>query len=179
MPYDYNRGPYTSHEWTVSLKVMVVISTTDGSQSNYSSGWEQRPPANMQGLHQHGGGYDYYSGQGGHVSEHPASAPLSAPLPGHVSSFPCPFCGGPPSQVNYNYGQSMVQIMGIKLSYSQAALTKAMGMDMMNRSMHGQGKRSASLSTGQQSARLWGSNMASSHHVAAPSQGPSSIICPS
>ncbi|KAJ6360559.1 hypothetical protein OIU77_004554 [Salix suchowensis] len=109
MPYDYNRGPYTSHGGQYPQSYGGYPPQQMAPRSNYSSGWEQRPPANMQGLHQHGGGYDYYSGQGGHVSEHPASAPLSAPLPGHVSRHsPAPSMGGPPSQ-KYAYGQGSAQ----------------------------------------------------------------------
>ncbi|KAJ6693172.1 hypothetical protein OIU85_003982 [Salix viminalis] len=128
MPYDYNRGPYTSHGAQYPQSYGGYPPQQMAPRSNYSSGWEQRPPANMQGLHQHGGGYDYYSGQGGHASEHPASAPLSAPLPGHVSRHsPAPAMGGPPSQVNYNYGQSHGPNYGHQAPYSQAAPNQSYG----------------------------------------------------
>ncbi|XP_034928127.1 uncharacterized protein [Populus alba] len=122
MPYDYHRGPYPSQGSQFPPTYGGYPPQQMAPRSNYSSGWEQRPPPNMQGFHSHSGGYDYYSGQGGHVSDHPVSAPMSTPLPGHVSRHsPAPVMGGPPSQVNYNYGQSHGPDYGHQAPYSQAA----------------------------------------------------------
>ncbi|CAK7328848.1 unnamed protein product [Dovyalis caffra] len=123
MPYDYqHRGPYPSHGSQYPPTYGGYPPQQMAPRSNYSSGWEQRPHANMQGPNMHGGSYDYYSGQGGHVSDHPVSAPMSTPIPGHVSRHsPAPVMGGPPSQVNYNYGQSHGPDYGHQAPYSQAA----------------------------------------------------------
>ncbi|XP_050366282.1 uncharacterized protein LOC126784816 [Argentina anserina] len=71
-----------------------------GPRSGFGSGWEQRPPPNMQGMPPHGGGYDYYGGHGAEgLAQHSAHGPSYAPGPS-----PNPTMGGPPSQPNY-YGQ--------------------------------------------------------------------------
>ncbi|KAF2290402.1 hypothetical protein GH714_012816 [Hevea brasiliensis] len=91
-----------------------------GQRGNFGSGWEQRPPT-MQGPVPHGGVYDYYSVQGGHVSDHPASGPISTPVSGHAPSpSPTPAMSHPPSQANYNYGRPHGPDYGHQAPYSQA-----------------------------------------------------------
>ena len=110
--YDYQqRGPYSSHN--------PQYSSTYGGyhQPMGPRGWEQRPPPSMQGMHQHGGGYDYYGGQKGHS---PGSAQHSAPP--HASGPPPHSSMGPPhSQSNYNYGQHQGPDYGHPAPYSQSA----------------------------------------------------------
>ncbi|XP_011036258.1 PREDICTED: far upstream element-binding protein 2-like [Populus euphratica] len=120
MPYDYqHRGPYPS-QGSQYPPAYGDYPQHMAPRGNYSSGWEQRP-ANVQGPHTHTGGYDYYS-QGGHVSDHPVSGPMPAPIPGPASRHsPAPVMGGPPSQVNYSYGQSHGPDYGHQAPYSQAA----------------------------------------------------------
>ncbi|KAJ6855383.1 far upstream element-binding protein 2-like isoform X2 [Populus alba x Populus x berolinensis] len=120
MPYDYqHRGPYPS-QGSQYPPAYGDYPQHMAPRSNYSSGWEQRP-ANVQGPHTHTSGYDYYS-QGGHVSDHPVSGPMPTPIPGPASRHsPAPVMGGPPSQVNYSYGQSHGPDYGHQAPYSQAA----------------------------------------------------------
>lgn len=90
-------------------------------RGNFGSGWEQRPHPGMQGPPLHSAGYEYYGGQGGHLSDAPPSNPHSSSVPPHgagpslVSSM-----GPPPTQVNYNYGQPQGPDYGHQGSYSQA-----------------------------------------------------------
>uniref|UniRef100_A0A6M2EQI5 K Homology domain-containing protein n=1 Tax=Populus davidiana TaxID=266767 RepID=A0A6M2EQI5_9ROSI len=120
MPYDYqHRGPYPS-QGSQYPPAYGDYPQHMAPRSNYSSGWEQRP-ANVQGPHTHTSSYDYYS-QGGHVSDHPVSGPMPTPIPGPASRHsPAPVMGGPPSQVNYSYGQSHGPDYGHQAPYSQAA----------------------------------------------------------
>ncbi|XP_061944068.1 uncharacterized protein LOC133668308 isoform X1 [Populus nigra] len=120
MPYDYqHRGPYPSHG-SQYPPAYGDYPQHMAPRSNYSSGWEQRP-ANVQGPHTHTSGYDYYS-QGGHASDHPVSGPMPTRIPGPASRHsPAPVMGGPPSQVNYSYGQSHGPDYGHQAPYSQAA----------------------------------------------------------
>ncbi|XP_050215435.1 uncharacterized protein LOC126666646 isoform X2 [Mercurialis annua] len=98
-----------------------------GPRGNYGSGWEQRPPNNMQGPVSHGGGYDYYGGQGGHASDHPSSAPVSNPNSGHAHGpSPGPGMGHPP-RANYNYGQPHGSDYGHQAPYSQAGPQQGYG----------------------------------------------------
>ncbi|PRQ27591.1 putative K domain-containing protein [Rosa chinensis] len=98
--YDYQqRGPYQSR--TQYPPAYGNYPQHMGPRSGFGSGWEQRPPPNMQGMPPHGGGYDYYGGQGAEApAQHSTHGPSHAPGPS-----PNPIMGGPPSQANYNYGQ--------------------------------------------------------------------------
>ncbi|PON71387.1 Polyribonucleotide nucleotidyltransferase [Trema orientale] len=118
--YDYQqRGPYQSHNPHYPPSY-GGYSQQMGPRSGYSSGWEQRPPPSMQG---HGGGYDYYSGQKGHLSDTtPGSAPHSASIPLHAPGpSPNAAMGPPQSQANYNYGQPHGPDYGQPAPYSQSA----------------------------------------------------------
>ncbi|XP_065847114.1 uncharacterized protein [Euphorbia lathyris] len=122
-PYDYHhRGPYPSQTSQYPPQNYGGYPQQQmGPRGNFNSGWEQRPPS-MQGPGPHGGGYDYYGGQGGHVSDHPASAPISHPISGHPSGpSSTPSMGHPPSQANYNYGQPHGPDYGHQGPYSQTA----------------------------------------------------------
>ncbi|KAF2290428.1 hypothetical protein GH714_013015 [Hevea brasiliensis] len=107
-------------KFTVSTsKLWWLSSPTNGPRGNFGSGWEQRPPT-MQGPVPHGGVYDY-GVQGGHVSDHPASGPISTPVSGHAPSpSPTPAMSHSPSQANYNYGQPHGPDYGHQAPYSQA-----------------------------------------------------------
>ncbi|XP_048227455.1 far upstream element-binding protein 1 isoform X3 [Ricinus communis] len=121
-PYDYHhRGPYPSQNSQYPPPSYGGYPPQHmGPRGNFGSGWEQRPP-NMQGPVSHGGGYDYYGGQGGHVPDHPSSAPISNPITGHATGpSPTPGMGHPPSQANYNYGQQHGPDYGHQAPYSQA-----------------------------------------------------------
>ncbi|KAJ4843911.1 hypothetical protein Tsubulata_034437 [Turnera subulata] len=117
MPYEYQqRGPYPSQSHYPPSSYGGYPPQQMGPRSTFGSGWESRPPASMQGAHPHGGGYDYYSGHGGHASDHP-SAPISS---GHPSGpSPSPAMGPPHSQTNYNYGQPHGPEYGHQAPYSQ------------------------------------------------------------
>ncbi|WCJ34834.1 KH domain-containing protein [Euphorbia peplus] len=122
MPYDYHhRGPYPSQTSQYPPQNYSGYPHQQmGPRGNFNSGWEQRP--SMQGPGPHGGGYDYYSGQGGHVPDHPASGPISHPISGHLSGpSSTPSMGHPPSQANYNYGQPHGPEYGHQGPYSQTA----------------------------------------------------------
>ncbi|KAJ6744692.1 P-ELEMENT SOMATIC INHIBITOR ISOFORM C [Salix purpurea] len=115
MPYDYqHRGPYPyPSQGSQYPPTYGDYPQHMPPRSNYSSSWEQRP-ANT-------GGYDYYN-QGGHVSDHPVAGPMPTPIPGPASRHsPAPVMGGPPSQVNYSYGQSHGPDYGHQAPYPQAA----------------------------------------------------------
>lgn len=118
-PYDYQR-PYPSHNPQYPHSAYGGYPQQMGSRSGFNSGWEQRPHSNMQGM-PHGGGYDYYGGQGGHLSDAPLAAQHSAPIPSHAPG-PAPnlSMGPPPSQANYNYGQPQGDY-GHPVPYSQSA----------------------------------------------------------
>ncbi|KAM2925779.1 hypothetical protein FF1_043247 [Malus domestica] len=107
-PYSYDypqRGPYPSHNPQYP-PAYGGYPQHMGPRSGYGSGWGQRPPSSMP----HGGGYDYYGGQG---ADAPVSAQRSAPAPSHAPGpSPNPAMGAP-SQANYNYGHPA--------TYSQAA----------------------------------------------------------
>ncbi|KAF2290386.1 hypothetical protein GH714_012705 [Hevea brasiliensis] len=120
-PYDYHlRGPYPSQSSQHPPPSYGGYPPQQmGPRGNFSSGWEQRPPT-MQGPVPHGGVYDY-GVQGGHVSDHPASGPISTPVSGHAPSpFPTPAMSHSPSQANYNYGQPHGPDYGHQAPYSQA-----------------------------------------------------------
>ncbi|KAF2290397.1 hypothetical protein GH714_012773 [Hevea brasiliensis] len=91
-PYDYHhRGPYPSQS-------------------------SQYPPPSY-------GGYppNKWAQEGGHVSDHPASGPISTPVSGHAPSpSPTPAMSHSPSQANYNYGQPHGPDYGHQAPYSQA-----------------------------------------------------------
>ncbi|KAF2290422.1 hypothetical protein GH714_012938 [Hevea brasiliensis] len=91
-PYDYHlRGPYPSQS-------------------------SQYPPPSY-------GGYppQQMGPEGGHVSDHPASGPISTPVSGHAPSpSPTPAMSHSPSQANYNYGQPHGPDYGHQAPYSQA-----------------------------------------------------------
>ncbi|BFG18488.1 hypothetical protein CerSpe_047630 [Prunus speciosa] len=117
--YDYpQRGPYPSHNPHYP-PAYGSYPQHMGPRSGFGSGWEQRPPLSMQGMPPHGGGYDYYSGQG---PDAPVSAQHSTPVPAHVPGpSPNPTMAPPPSQANYNYGQPHGPDYGHPAPYSQTA----------------------------------------------------------
>ncbi|KAF2290405.1 hypothetical protein GH714_012829 [Hevea brasiliensis] len=120
-PYYYHlRGPYPSQSSQYPPPSYGGYAPQQmGPRGNFGSGWEQRPPT-MQGPVPHGGVYDY-GVQGGHVSDHPASGPISTPVSGHAPSpVPTPAMSHPPSQANYNYGQPHGPDYGHQAPYSQA-----------------------------------------------------------
>ncbi|XP_075648964.1 uncharacterized protein LOC142619648 isoform X2 [Castanea sativa] len=119
--YDYqHRGPYPSHNPQYPSPGYGGYHQQAPPRGNYSGGWEQRP--SMQGPPSHTGGYDYYGGQGGHMSDAPASAQHSAPIPSHGHGPSHAAAMGPPSsQANYNYGQPQGPDYGHTAPYSQAA----------------------------------------------------------
>lgn len=91
------------------------------SRSSYGSGWEQRPHHSMQGPPPHNGGYEYYGGQGGHLSDAPPSTQLPSSLPPHgAGPSPVPSMGPSSAQVNYNYGQPQGQDYGHQAPYTQS-----------------------------------------------------------
>ncbi|XP_043810417.1 far upstream element-binding protein 2 isoform X2 [Manihot esculenta] len=121
-PYDYHhRGPYPSQNSQYPPPSYGGYPPQQmGPRGNFGSGWEQRPPS-MQGPVPHGGVYDYYGGQGGHASDHPVSGPISTPASGHAPGpSATPTMSHPPSQANYNYGQSHGPDYGHQAPYSQA-----------------------------------------------------------
>ncbi|KAF2290415.1 hypothetical protein GH714_012889 [Hevea brasiliensis] len=91
-PYDYHlRGPYPSQS-------------------------SQYPPPSY-------GAYppNKWAQEGGHVSDHPESGPISTPVSGHAPSpSPTPAMSQSPSQANYNYGQPHGPDYGHQAPYSQA-----------------------------------------------------------
>ncbi|KAG6656256.1 far upstream element-binding protein 1-like isoform X1 [Carya illinoinensis] len=98
--YDYqHRGSYPPHNSHYPPPAYGNYPQQMGPRGGYVAGWEQRHPS-MRGPPQHNGSYDYYGGQGGHLSDAPVAAQLSTSIPSHAS--------GPsaaPSHANYNYGQ--------------------------------------------------------------------------
>ncbi|CAL5414315.1 unnamed protein product [Camellia sinensis] len=100
MGYDYpQRGPYPSQNSQYPPQSYGNYRPQQvASRSNFGPGWEQRPPATMQGPPPQSGGYDYYGGQG-HMVDAPSSNPVHGPGPS-----PTPM-GPPSSQGNYNYRQ--------------------------------------------------------------------------
>ncbi|GAV58424.1 KH_1 domain-containing protein [Cephalotus follicularis] len=122
MPYDYHqRGPYSSQNPQYQPPNYGGYPPQQvAPRSNLSSGWDYRPPYSMQGGPPQTGGYDYYGGQVGHVSDHPVSG--TAPISGHASGpSPVSAMGQPPSQANYNYGQPQGPDYGHAAPYSQSA----------------------------------------------------------
>ncbi|KAM6543311.1 hypothetical protein CsatB_007758 [Cannabis sativa] len=115
--FDYQqRGPYSSHNPQYPTQYGGYPQQM-GPRGGFNSGWEQRPPPGLQG-HGHNGGYDYYSGQKGHLSDsaHTASISLHAPGPSPNAAI-----GPPLSQANYNYGQPQGPDYGQQAPYSQSA----------------------------------------------------------
>lgn len=90
-------------------------------RSSFGSGWEQRPHHSFQAPPPHNGGYEYYGGQGGHLSDAPPSTQHPSSVPPHGAS-PLPSMGQTPAQVNYNYGHPQGQDYGHQTSYSQPGL---------------------------------------------------------
>lgn len=125
-PYDYHhRGSYPSQNSQYPPPSYGGYPSQQmAPRGNFGSGWEQRHPPSMQGPGPHGGGYDYYGGQGGHASDHPASGPMSGHAPG---PSPTPAMSHPPSQANYNYGQSHGPDYGHQAPYSQAVPQQGYG----------------------------------------------------
>ncbi|KAJ1391252.1 K-like proteiny domain [Sesbania bispinosa] len=102
------------------MEVILNICLQGGS---YGSGWEQRPHHSLQGPPPHNGGYEYYGGQGGHLSDAPPSTQLPSSVPSHgTGPSPVPSMGPSPAQVNYNYGQPQGQNYGHHAPYTQAGL---------------------------------------------------------
>ncbi|XP_010645879.1 uncharacterized protein LOC100253453 isoform X1 [Vitis vinifera] len=118
--YDYQRGAYPSQNQQYAPPSYGGYPPQQmAPRSSFGSGWEQRPPANMQGPPQ-SGGYDFYGGQGGHGPDAPAAAPHSASMSIHAPGpSPSPGMGPPPSQGNYNYGQPQGPDYGQQAQYSQ------------------------------------------------------------
>ncbi|XP_012077120.1 far upstream element-binding protein 2 isoform X2 [Jatropha curcas] len=125
-PYDYHhRGPYPSQNSQYPPPSYGGYPPQQmAPRGNYGSGWEQRHPPSMQGPGPHGGGYDYYGGQAGHASDHTASGPMSGHGPG---PSPTPAMSHPPSQPNYNYGQSHGLDYGHQAPYSQGVPPQSYG----------------------------------------------------
>ncbi|KAK7308904.1 hypothetical protein RJT34_05231 [Clitoria ternatea] len=122
--YDYqHRGPYPSHNQPYAPPPYGGYPQHMAPRSSFGSGWEQRPHHSFQGPPPHNGGYEYYGGQGGHLSDAPPSTqhPSSAP-PHGTGPSPLPSMGPTPGQVNYNYGQPQGQDYGHQTSYTQAGL---------------------------------------------------------
>ncbi|KAL9432387.1 hypothetical protein AB3S75_027422 [Citrus x aurantiifolia] len=114
MAYDYpQRGPYPSQNPHYPHPPYGNYPPQQmAPRSNYGG------PPNMQGA---AGGYDYYGGQGGHVSDRPVSVSHSTSIPGHPSvPAQAPTGGPPPSQANYNYGQPHTSDYGHQQPYAHA-----------------------------------------------------------
>ncbi|KAA8528027.1 hypothetical protein F0562_035104 [Nyssa sinensis] len=121
--YDYQqRGPYHSQNPQYPPPAYGNYPPQQlAPRSSFAPGWEQRPPATMQGTPSQSGGYGYYGGQG-HLADDPASGPLSNPIHTHASGpSPAPAMGPPHSQANYNYGQPQGPDYGQPTPYSQTA----------------------------------------------------------
>ncbi|KAB1210958.1 Far upstream element-binding protein 3 [Morella rubra] len=120
--YDYqHRGSYPSHNSQYPHPMYGSYPQQMAPRGGYGAGWEQRP-ASMQGPSPHSGGYDYYGGQGGHLSDGPVSAQLSTPIPSYASGpSPAPSGGLVPSQASYNYGQPQGPDYGHSATFSQGA----------------------------------------------------------
>ncbi|XP_047175939.1 far upstream element-binding protein 1-like isoform X1 [Vigna umbellata] len=121
--YDYqHRGPYPSHNQPYAPSYGNYPQHM-APRSGYGSGWEQRPHHSFQAPPPHNGGYEYYGGQGGHLSDAPPSTQLPSSAPPHgTGPSPLPSMGPAPTQVNYNYGQPQGQDYGHQAAYSQAGL---------------------------------------------------------
>ncbi|XP_068467560.1 uncharacterized protein [Phaseolus vulgaris] len=121
--YDYqHRGPYPSHNQPYASPYGNYPQHM-APRSNFGSGWEQRPHHSFQAPPPHNGGYEYYGGQGGHLSDAPPSTQLPSSAPPHgTGPSPLPSMGPAPTQVNYNYGQPQSQDYGHQTAYSQAGL---------------------------------------------------------
>ncbi|KAJ1390853.1 K-like proteiny domain [Sesbania bispinosa] len=121
--YDYqHRGPYPSHNQSYAPPYGSYPQHMP-PRSSYGSGWEQRPHHSLQGPPPHNGGYEYYGGQGGHLSDVPPSTQLPSSVPSHgTGPSPVPSMGPSPAQVNYNYGQPQGQSYGHQAPYTQAGL---------------------------------------------------------
>ncbi|KAG5090027.1 hypothetical protein JHK86_002639 [Glycine max] len=122
--YDYqHRGPYPSHNQPYAPPPYGNYPQHMAPRSSFGSGWEQRPHHSFQGPPPHNGGYEYYGGQGGHLSEAPPSTQLPSSAPPHgAGPSPVPSMVPTPAQVNYNYGQPQGQDYGHQTAYSQAGL---------------------------------------------------------
>ncbi|KAK7406015.1 hypothetical protein VNO78_07629 [Psophocarpus tetragonolobus] len=120
--YDYqHRGPYPSHNQQYGPPPYGNYPQHMAPRSSFGSGWEQRPHHNFQGPPPHNGGYDYYGGQGGHISDAPPSTQLPSSAPPHgAGPSPLPSMGPTIGQVNYNYGQAQGQDYAHQTAYSQA-----------------------------------------------------------
>ncbi|KAJ4713803.1 Far upstream element-binding protein like [Melia azedarach] len=125
MAYDYQqRGPYPSQNPQYPHPTYGNYPPQHmAPRSNFGG------PPSMQGPPQSGtGGYDYYGGQGGHVSDRPVSISHSTPLPGHPPvPSQAPGGGPPPSQANYNYGQPHGPEYGHQPPYAQTAPQQGYG----------------------------------------------------
>ncbi|KAI4332427.1 hypothetical protein L6164_017336 [Bauhinia variegata] len=122
--YDYqHRGPYPSHGSQYGSSHYGSYPPHMAPRGNFNSGWEQRPHHSMQGPPPHSGGYDYYGGQGGHLSDAPASGQHPSSVPPHAAGpSPASGMGPPPAQANYNYGQPQGPDYGHQAPYSQSAV---------------------------------------------------------
>ncbi|XP_057975747.1 uncharacterized protein LOC131163060 isoform X2 [Malania oleifera] len=123
-PYDYqHRGPHASQNLQYPQPAYGSYPPQQGApRSSFGSGWEQRPPATMQGP-PHSSGYDYYGGPGG---GHSAGTP-SSNFPAHVSGPPASAMGTANSQANYNYGQPHGTDYGQPVPYSQTVQQQSYG----------------------------------------------------
>ncbi|MED6185198.1 hypothetical protein PIB30_054702 [Stylosanthes scabra] len=121
--YDYqHRGPYPSHNQPYAPAPYGNYPQHMGPRSGYGSGWEQRPHHGMQGPPPHNG-YDYYGGQGGHMSDAPPSSQHPSSVPPHgAGPSPVPSMGPSPAQANYGYGQPQAHDYGHQPPYAQAGL---------------------------------------------------------
>ncbi|RDX91612.1 Far upstream element-binding protein 3, partial [Mucuna pruriens] len=124
--YDYqHRGPYPSHNQSYAPPPYGNYPQHMAPRSSFGSGWEQRPHHSYQGPPPHNGGYEYYGGQGGHLSDAPPSTQHPSSVPPHgAGPSPLPSMGPTPAQVNYNYGQPQGQDYGHQTPYSQAGLAQ-------------------------------------------------------
>ncbi|KAL2349396.1 hypothetical protein Fmac_003396 [Flemingia macrophylla] len=125
--YDYqHRGPYPSHNPSYAPPPYGNYPQHMPPRSSFGSGWEQRPHHSFQGPPPHNGGYDYYGGQVGHLSDAPSSTQHPSPAPLHgAGPSPLTSMGPTPAhQVSYNYGQPQGQDYGHQAPYSQAGLSQ-------------------------------------------------------
>ncbi|KAL2987176.1 hypothetical protein AAZX31_11G013400 [Glycine max] len=122
--YDYqHRGPFPAHNQPYAPAPYGNYPQHMTPRSSFGSGWEQRPHHSFQGPPPHNGGYEYYGGHGGHLSDAPPSTQLPSSAPPYgAGPSPVPSMGPTPAQVNYNYGQPQGQDYGHQTTYSQAGL---------------------------------------------------------